>query len=56
MYKEEKAENKELIEQIGALKQTIRQLEEKVEELQHELTVIASGEEAVRDVGFAGVG
>ena len=56
MYKEEKAENKELIEQIGVLKQTIRQLEEKVEELQHELTVIASGEEAVRDVGFAGVG
>ena len=34
MYKEEKAENKELIEQIGALKQQIKTLEEKIAELQ----------------------
>lgn len=34
MYKEEKAENKELMEQIGALKQQIKTLEEKIAELQ----------------------
>lgn len=37
MYKEEKAENKELIEQVGALKQTIRQLEEKIAGLQQNI-------------------
>lgn len=56
MYKEEKAENKELIEQIGALKQTIRQLEERIEGLQAMVARPASGNEAVRDASIAGVG
>lgn len=33
MYKEEKAENKELIEQIGALKQQVKTLEKQLEDL-----------------------
>lgn len=56
MYKEEKTENKELIEQIGALKQTIRQLEERIEGLQAMAARPASGNEAVRDASIAGVG
>ncbi len=43
-------------EQIGSLKQTIRQLEEKIEGLQHELVTLVSGNEDARGVGIAGVG
>ena len=54
MYKEERAKSESQAEQIGALKQTVRQLEEKIEGLQHELTTSDNGD--ARDAGIADVG
>lgn len=54
MYKEERAKAESQAEQIGALKQTVRQLEEKIEGLQHESTTSDNGD--ARGVGIAGAG
>lgn len=64
MYKEEKAENKELIEQVGALKQTIRQLEEKIAGLQQNIRPdtefgtdkASAGSTRTRKTGAVGLG
>lgn len=54
MYKEERAKAESQAEQIGALKQTIRQLEEKIEGLQ--ASGIDLDSEGARDAGIADVG
>lgn len=54
MYKEERAKAESQAEQIGALKQTVRQLEEKIEGLQHKLITSDSGD--ARDAGIADAG
>lgn len=59
MYKEERAKVESQAEQIGALKQTIRQLEEKIEEDPQGDTAGTendSGNEDAPDVGIADVG
>lgn len=53
MYKEEKTENKALIEQIGQLKERLRIQEEKIVGLQ---TIIASSSEDAQDADIAAVG
>ncbi len=53
MYKEERNKVESQAEQIGALKQTIRQLEEKIEGLQAGSDL---GSVAVQDAGIADVG
>lgn len=54
MYKEERNKVESQAEQIGALKQTIRQLEEKIEGLQASGSDLDS--EGARDAGIADVG
>lgn len=56
MYKEERAKAESLAEQIGVLKQTIRQLEEKIEGLQSFDAGNASDNGDARDAGIADVG
>ncbi|MDD2952937.1 MAG: transcriptional regulator [Parabacteroides sp.] len=56
MYKEERAKAESQAEQIGVLKQTIRQLEEKIEGLQSIDAENASDNEDARDVDIADVG
>ena len=57
MYKEEREKVEAQAEQIGALKQTIKQLEEKIEGLQEDMTPEDdSGNVDVRDAGIAYVG
>ena len=56
LYKEEKAENKALIEQIGSLKQQIKQLESTIEGLQQKLVDLVSGNGDAPGASIAGVG
>lgn len=55
MYKEEKAENKALVEEIGALKLTIRQQEEKILGLQIQIAKFDSDNEVAQDADIADV-
>lgn len=58
MYKEEKAENKVLIEEIGSLKQQVKTLEEKIEGLQQRThpDAASAGSTRTRRSGVAGLG